>query len=256
MAIDAPFLYRLKQRWNTTSSNLCGPQINYFCPYYQPRYSTGDEAVARIRALKRILSEDRSYIKGIIEHALIGLESWNYGGVRFYAENFDVVVPLPSQFPLVKLITDIMVERSKVLRKTTVSNIADSILSKKTFDELLIDENRLDWEMNERTDALVEHYAKTVRCWLGEMFEVKRIQASLRRYIYNFLRLNTKHNLYQRLVEAKKILLVDDTIGQGVTLSEAARVIREVNKTASIDAFTLVHDFPCATNSIKYFANE
>ena len=70
------------------------------------------------------------------------------------------------------------------------------------------------------------------------------------------MRLNIEHPLYQRLVEAKRILIVDDTIGQGVSLSEAARVIREINKIAIIKAFALVYDFPCATTSIKYFVNE
>jgi hypothetical protein len=233
-----------------------GKSIRYYCFYYQPTTATKEDALQRVRRIKQVEDFDKSSICWMMDKSLSGIENfyWASDGVELLPENFSLIIPLPSEAPLVDYMMERIAVRTAEKRNVVLKNLTSGLLKKLSYEDVMIDENLLTWEWSDKTEPYVRRYMEAVRNWGEEQFEIKKINGRVRRYIYNFLGINENHPAFKSLLTAKRILLVDDTIGEGATFNEAARVISELNPCVSINALTLVRDFrsdSTASNSVK-----
>lgn len=228
---------KTRRKFNKTPNNLVGPQLRVFVPWYQYFKMKPMEAVNTVRCLKNIASTKQSSI------------IWE--GIRQLNEisplrNYDLIIAAPSSFSLVRHLIDEIRRYSG-----TEDKIVEGLLYKLPAAEMMIDWAKAEREGSSKTIPLLKAVYKTLK---DGSFEIKDHHANVRRYLYNFMKVNENHIAVERLKTSRRILFIDDTFGGGATLSEALRVIREINPNLIAEGFCLVHDFPYRTNKLKNFS--
>lgn len=230
---------RTRRKFNKTPSNLVGPQMRVFVPWYQDRGLKPMQAVEVVRCLKRVNASEQDEIVGKGVNQLDEISP---------ISDYDLIISVPSSFALVnRIIKEISSYDG------TEGKIVEGLMYKLPSSDVMIDWDKAEREGSEKTIPRLESFYKTLK---SSAFEIKGHAGSNRRYLYNFLGFNRNHVSFERLKTVKRILLIDDTYGMGVSMTEALRIIREVNPTVHADGFCLVHDFPCRTDYLKHFAGE
>lgn len=96
----------------------------------------------------------------------------------------------------------------------------------------------IDSEKSKKTTPLVKSYIKSINIYTpNTRFRISKTPASIRRYLQNFLKYNKKYN-----IKNKTILLCDDTIGEGITLSEAVKILYEMG-AKGVYCYCTLRDF-------------
>jgi hypothetical protein len=231
--------YYEKMRRNQLRLNdrgLVGATFSFLQPTTK---STKEESLSVVRKFKAArTSEDISVIKDAFCEFSNAI---NYNGSKFGLNSittFDIVFPLPSQFSANKLIL-------KIYREINPNaTFLDEPFIKKISQEIRYDPSEVSREGSSLSLPLVDAYFKSFReTYFDRLFEIKNVRATLRRYIYNFMAIQEWCKYYlPYLVNGKRILLIDDTIGEGVTLREAANLILPFNPK-SITSFTVLRDY-------------
>ena len=231
--------YYEKMRRNQLCVNnrgLVGATFSFLQPTIE---STKEESLSVVRKFKAArTSKEVSVIKdGFCEFS----DAIDYNGFKFGIDSitaFDIVLPLPSQFSANRLISKIYKEINPNAK------FLDEPFIKKMSQDIRYNSSQVLREGSSLSLPLVDAYFKSFKeTYFDRPFEIKNVRATLRRYIYNFMAIQgwCKHYL-PYLVNGKRILLIDDTIGEGVTLREAANLIRPFNPK-SITSFAVLRDY-------------
>lgn len=118
------------------------------------------------------------------------------------------------------------------------------LLEKRLCQDTQIDVN---WALSENCDLgpeYVEMRHETFRNhYYNQPFEIKHLTTNLRRYVYDFMRIKESERQYAHLwLKGKNILLIDDTIGEGVSIREASNKLAEFGPS-SITSFCVIRDY-------------
>ena len=222
---------KTRQRFNKTPNNLVGPQMKVFVPWYQDHGMKPMEAVKVVRCMKQLQA---SALDEIIWEGLDQLTDISP------LSEYDLIIALPSSYGLVNRIMEEISIQYDYHRHMLVSGLMYKLPSS----EMMIDWKKAHREGSEKTIPRLESFYQKVK---SGAFQIKEHAGSNRRYLYNFLTFNQNHVAFELLKKAGRILLVDDTYGIGASLTEALRIIREINPTVDARGFCLIHDFPCRT---------
>jgi hypothetical protein len=222
---------KTRQRFNKTPNNLVGPQMKLFVPWYQDYGMTRMEAVKVVRCMKRL---EASKLDEIIQEGLDQLTDISL------LSGYDLIIALPSSYGLVsRIMSELFIQYDNIGGK-----LIEGLMYKLPSSEMKIDWEKAHREGSEKTIPRLESFYQKVK---SGAFQIKEHAGSNRRYLYNFLTFNQNHIAFELLKKARRILLVDDTYGIGASLTEALRIIREINPTVEARGFCLIHDFPCRT---------
>lgn len=171
--------------------------------------------------LDRVLSSNM-----IIESLLIFLQEHDIN-------EFDIILGTPSSSDVVKRVIDkILIDCDfkgaaiyKGFRKTRVRNV-------KLKQEVIDNERSL------KTKELVPiSYNKSRRLHYDKVSKVSLFPTRFRRYFENFLKLNIDN---VNLLKGKRVLVIDDTIGEGLTMCEISRILEPYTK--DVIGFTVMKD--------------
>jgi hypothetical protein len=171
--------------------------------------------------LDRVLSSNM-----IIESLLIFLQEHDIN-------EFDIILGTPSSSDVVKRVIDkILIDCDfkgaaiyKGFRKTRVRNV-------KLKQEVIDNERSL------KTKELVPiSYNKSRRLHYDKVSKVSLFPTRFRRYFENFLKLNIDN---VNLLKDKRVLVIDDTIGEGLTMCEISRILEPYTK--DVIGFTVMKD--------------
>jgi phosphoribosylpyrophosphate synthetase len=148
--------------------------------------------------------------------------------------DIDLILSVPSS----RLANDKILE----ILHSTIPNAAAfrHAFAKGLTENVKVDHDRILSESSKKTPAYVEN---EVRCMKekhkGQRFEVKFLEMSFRRYVYNFMTVILENAA--NLIRGKNVLLVDDTIGEGITLKETSRLVNQF-QPKSIIGFAITRD--------------
>lgn len=171
--------------------------------------------------LDRVLSSNM-----IIESLLIFLQEHDIN-------EFDIILGTPSSSDVVKRVIDkILIDCDfkgaaiyNGFRKTRVRNV-------KLKQEVIDNERSL------KTKELVPiSYNRSRRLHYDKVSKVSYFPTRFRRYVENFLELNIDN---PSLLKSKKVLVVDDTFGEGLTMCEISRILEPYTK--DVIGFTIMKD--------------
>jgi hypothetical protein len=223
-----PFVPRLFEPLR--SKKLGDDRLEYFCYFYQPKNGT----IKRVQQLKAL--KYKEHLAPMVEVA-VG---------RFCQlidpNSFDAVVSVPSTSALVSILAQEFVKEFNLKRETDI-RWYPNLLKKNLFSNVTVYPlgNEMSLRTSERIDAMKRQYAD-----LHEEVEAKRIVASYRRYVFDWFRLGknwTPERLKEEWANVKRVLLVDDTIGEGKTFTEVIRLLAEICPHVKFTCFVLVKDF-------------
>lgn len=237
---DLEILKRPQLRLN----NYAGLRGPYFSMFQPPPWMNKNLRVGVVRAFKNPRYEnDRAESNKMIQVAVDSFyEAVDYNGSRhriYNASDFDTVINLPSQFSantrICEYFNDFWPYKFPIL---------DNVLSKKLSQEVQFDIKKILREDCTKTFSLVDDYINGFKnTYWNKPFEIKHIKPTLRRYVHNFLQLEPWCNKYlSQFIKGKNILLVDDTIGEGITLKEASDVLNQFSPR-TITSFTVMRDY-------------
>ncbi|NDI08895.1 MAG: phosphoribosyltransferase, partial [Actinobacteria bacterium] len=132
-------------------------------------------------------------------------------------KTFDVVVPLKSS----SVLNDVIAKRINI--KSNVEVIPELIV-KNTIKNIKIEIPSE--ETSEKTKQYVDTIKRRMTSIGDQEFRSKMIPASFRRYVSNYLKFNDKYDrsTFDK-INGKNILVIDDTLGEGVTLREIQRLL-------------------------------
>ncbi len=219
-------------------NNYYGVRHPYYV-YKQPKYGlSSEEELEIVRGFKN-LSDPRSI--GLIADAYEGFEQalnskgWPYGVSCI--QDFDVVMKLPSSYPANDASLQFLKE---FLRHDTI--VIEDGFNKLNSECVNFDKDRmlsepsglknLEWAEKHMDDFYNAHF--------GEPFEIKKIKTKLRRYVYGFMELN--HTNLGSIIRNKRVLLIDDTVAEGITFREAQNLIDRF-RPRSIIGFAHMRDY-------------
>jgi len=153
-------------------------------------------------------------------------------------KSFNIICALPSQYPANQMILNLY----KQVNPQAI--FLDAPFYKKMSEDLEFDEDKVLSEPSDLSlDYVEEYFEKFRKNHFGKPFEIKNVNAKLRRYIYNFMGIQEWCKYYlSLLVKGQNILLLDDTIGGGITFREASNLILPF-KPRSITSFTVLRDY-------------
>lgn len=148
--------------------------------------------------------------------------------------SYDLIIPLKSSSTLNDVIA------SKISSKTGAKVLSNTIV-KNTLKN--VDINIPDSEKSEKTKQYLDTIKKRFASIPDEEFRSKMIKASFRRYVSNFLKYNSdnEESIYKE-IEGKSVLLIDDTMGEGVTLVEMNRLIQRA-RPKSVACYIFLKDY-------------
>lgn len=171
--------------------------------------------------LDRVLSSNM-----IIESLLIFLQEHDIN-------EFDIILGIPSSSDVVKRVIDkILIDCDfkgaaiyKGFRKTRVRNV-------KLKQEVIQKEPSL--KTKTLVPPAIQHSRKL---HYDKVSKVSYFPTRFRRYVENFLELNIDN---PSLLKSKKVLVVDDTFGEGLTMCEISRILEPYTK--DVIGFTIMKD--------------
>ncbi len=214
-----------------------GPYFVWFEPAEWMDHDDRKDAIHRFK--NPLTPADLVTSNCMIESAIDGFQEaiankghkYGIGGLN----HFSAVIPLPSKASTTARICDILKVHCSSL--TAYHNV---FYKKLTQDVLLYEDEILAEERGENSLAWALWRLECMKkSHFGKPFEAKFSAMSLRRSIYNFMGLNVES---LPAIQGKNILLVDDTIGEGISLREALRLLLPFSPK-SVTSFTVVKDY-------------
>jgi hypothetical protein len=206
---------------------LCGRTVFYHT-YFEPKGLGRRDRRVAIDSFKHPKSEQDKILSSnmIIESLLNFLQEHDIN-------EFDLILGVPSSSDVVKRVIDKILSDCdfhgaaiyKGFRKTRVRNVK-------------IKQHIIDSESSLKTKTLVppaiqrskhRHYDKVSK--------VSYFPTRFRRYVENFLQLNIEN---PNLLMNKKVLVIDDTFGEGLTMCEISRILEPYTK--DVIGFTVMKD--------------
>lgn len=153
------------------------------------------------------------------------------------AADFDAIVCAPSQFSAAT-------RACHFLQGMYDVPVYLNFLQKRMSQDADID---VDWALSEPSDLTTEYIIKRHEdfrnFYYNKPFEIKHYSSNLRRYVYGFIAVNPEEKRFGSIwLRGKRVLLVDDTIGEGVSLREAANQILTF-RPKSVTCFSVVRDY-------------
>lgn len=131
------------------------------------------------------------------------------------------------------------------LKKRTDKPLVTLSFVKNITKYIKLDDDLLSKSKSEKTKNLVPLVYKALMKNPEKIYAVKNVRASLRRYFHNFLRWENDIESIKLVSSLKsgKILIVDDTIGEGATLKEMLKQIISINTESEIVAYIPFKDY-------------
>lgn len=148
-------------------------------------------------------------------------------------DDFDIIIGTPSSSNVVKRIIDkILMDCDfkgaaiyKGFKKTRVRNV-------KLKQELIQRESSL--KTKTVVPSAIQH---SKRLHYDKVSKVSFFPTRFRRYVENFLELNISNT---NIIKNKRVLVIDDTFGEGLTMCEISRILEPYTK--SVIGFTVMKD--------------
>ena len=246
----SPDSFWFKNTENLRHLRYCQTNDMFFCPFYQPHPTSGALAIDRVRRIKRVEENDFEKILIMVRRG------FNYFAKYHPLETFDYIIQIPSSADLAPLLYDCAKEISNEFNNAFFdkSNIVFSskILKKNLYKDLIVDNEMVQRSGTQITmDSVGSWYGNLKKYQGNETIQVKGIKASYRRYATGYFSINPQEyieNLHiANLYASRKILLIDDTIGEGKTFLEAIKTLEGYAPIAKFVCFALVRDFPSLT---------
>lgn len=206
---------------------LCGRTVWYHT-YFEPKGLDKHQRRFAIDRFKHPISEhDKLTSSNMISESL-------YQFLQEHDINeFDIVIGTPSSSDVVKRVIDkILMDCDfqgaaiyKGFRKTRVRNVK-------------LKQEVIDRERSQKTKQKVpESYHCSRTRHYDKVSKVSYFPTRFRRYVENFLELNIEN---VNLIKNKKVLVIDDTFGEGLTMCEISRILEPYTK--SVIGFTIMKD--------------
>lgn len=222
-----------KCRKTSRRRTLCGRTVFYHT-YWEPKGLDKHQRRSAIDRFKHPKSEyDKVVSSNMISESL-------YEFLQEYDINeFDIIIGTPSSSDVVKRVIDkILMDCSfcgaaiyKGFRKTRIRNVK-------------LKQHIIDREQSEKTKQKVpEAYNCSRRLHYDKVSKVSYFPTRFRRYFENFLELNIDNI---KLIEGKRVLVVDDTFGEGLTMCEVSRILEPY--TQNVVGFTVMKDISQKTH--------
>lgn len=162
----------------------------------------------------------------IIESLLIFLQEYDIN-------EFDIIVGIPSSSDVVKRVID------KILMDCDFKGAAIYKGFKKTrIRNVRLKQDVINRENSVKTKSVVPSAIQhSKRLHYDKVSKVSFFPTRFRRYVENFLELDIKNI---NLIKNKKVLVIDDTFGEGLTMCEISRILEPY--TTSVIGFTIMKD--------------
>jgi hypothetical protein len=195
-------------RRRTLSGTTC-----YYHVYFEPKCLDKHQRRVAIDSFKHPRCAKDKRISDEMIHQSI-YEFLNHNTL----DDFDVILGVPSSSGVVKKIIDILVNdyrfrglvHRKGFTKTRIRNIK-------------LKQYVIDREYSLKTKKCVpKAYQDTIRLHYDKVSKVSLFPTRFRRYFENFLKLNVSN---RGCLKNKRILVVDDTFGEGLTMCEINRIL-------------------------------
>lgn len=232
MITEKPFNLVPCKKIKTRKRTLGGETIFYHT-YFEPKDLNREERISVIHRFKYPETlEDKYTSDSMVQYSV----------EQFFKihniSDFDYICGLHSSSKVVKNILKV------IKNKYPLVNLIPELISKTRMRNMFIREEILNKDYSLKTKEIVpisfncsktKHYDKVSK--------VSYYPARFRRYFGGFLKINEK---YMDLIKGRRILLIDDTFGEGLTLCESSRLLKPYIK--SLTCFTVMKDF---CNNIK-----
>jgi hypothetical protein len=155
--------------------------------------------------------------------------------------NFTLIISPKSSSPLNDLIMDKIKKR---VPSGQLPMIVPNAMVKNAIKNIRVNQALVDKEKSLKTKEMVPAYYKSLMNNPDDLYAVKKVPASYRRYFVDFLKWSDGINPFFISYAAKqgKVLLVDDTVGEGATAQEMVRQLAKYNPN-SIQVFSMFLDY-------------
>lgn len=223
----SPFNLTKCRKTSLRRRTLCGRTVWYHT-YFEPKGLNKHQRRDAIDRFKHPKSELDKVLSSnmIIESLLIFLQEYDIN-------EFDIIIGTPSSSDVVKRVID------KILMDCDFKGVAIYKGFKKTrVRNIKLNRHLVDREQSPKTKEKVpESYQHSRRLHYDKVSKVSYFPTRFRRYFENFLELNIKNT---DLIKNKKVLVVDDTFGEGLTMCEISRILEPYTK--QVVGFTVMKD--------------
>jgi hypothetical protein len=235
--LDNPFgLTRCKKLETRHRTITKGEPTVYYHTYFEPKGLDKQQRRSAIDEFKHPSTKGNKQISNeMIDYALTEF-------FRIYTINkFDTILGIPSSSGLVKKVIDKIVQNGfkgmvfyKGFRKTRIRNIK--------LKQWIVDrENSL--KTKEKVPKSFNHVRKL---HYDKVSKSSLYPTRFRRYIENLLEINFYRPTglcgNEKDLWHKKILVIDDTIGEGFTMNEVVRLLTPYTAKENIIGFTIMKD--------------
>lgn len=214
---------------------LFGPYFSMFQPKPNIDKQSSLEVVRMFKNPHTLYEEylTNETIKISLNNFSLALKNNDWNGPHSL-NDFGCIIKIPSQFLANDRICDIL---DKMINHKIP--IHRNLYEKRMSQEVKLNHRVFEENSSKTLGHILKIFSEFKTSYFNQPFEIKHFGASKRRYFYNFLKLNYNISLF---VRNKHILLLDDTIGEGVTIREASRLINVYNPK-TITAFTVLRDY-------------
>jgi orotate phosphoribosyltransferase-like protein len=238
MSIDIKNPYNLTKCKKTSirRRTLCGRTVWYYT-YHEPKGLDKRQRRSAIDSFKHPQSE----LEKIVSSNMISEALFEFLKERDINE-FDLIIGVPSSSGVVKTVID------KILSDCDFKGAAIYKGFKKTrVRNVKLKQHALDRENSEKTKTIVPSAIQhSKRLHYDKVSKVSYFPTRFRRYVENFLRLDIANS---SLLTNKKVLVVDDTFGEGLTLCEVSRILEPYTK--NVVGFTIMKDVSQIRNKLE-----
>ena len=206
---------------------LCGTTARYHV-YFEPKGLNKHERRVAIDSFKHPSNKDDRRTS----HDMV-----IYAAGEFLQQHdineFDVILGVPSSSGVVKKIIDIF-----ILDAGFTGHVSYKGFAKTRIRNIRLKQSVIDSESSLKTKEKVpEAFHHTRRLHYDKVSKASLFPTRFRRYFENFLQLNVSN---QSCLLGKKILVVDDTFGEGLTFCECFRILQPY--TNDVLGFSVMKD--------------
>ena len=225
--MESPYNLTKCKKTSIRRRTLCGRTVWYHT-YWEPKGLDKNQRRFAIDKFKHPESEhDKIVSSNMISESL-------YEFLQEHDINeFDIIIGTPSSSNVVKLVIDkILMDCDfqgaaiyKGFRKTRVRNVR-------------LKQEIIDRESSQKTKQKVpQSFQHSRQLHYDKVSKASLFPTRFRRYIENLLELNIDDT---NLLKDKKVLVVDDTFGEGLTMCEVSRILEPYTK--NVIGFTVMKD--------------
>jgi hypothetical protein len=170
-------------------------------------------------------------------------EALNKFDMYHLISDFTLVISPKSSAPLNNLI----MEKIKQRKRGDLPMIIPDAMVKNAIRNIKVNWDLVQREPSQKTKKIIPTYYKSLMNNPDDLYAVKKVPASYRRYFVDFLKWSDNINPFWISYTANngKVLLVDDTVGEGVTVQEMVRQLSKYNPN-QIQVFSMFLDYGAA----------